>query len=68
MKDRKLTSSEEACGGEIEEHVEPVDEDEDRDPEDAPVREPRLERIVIHELLPVKPLRLEPAVYTRARP
>ena len=67
MEDKKLTSGEETCGGEIEEHVEPVDEDEDRDPEDAPVREPRLERIVIHELLPVKPLRLEPAVFTRAR-
>ena len=38
---------EEAGRGEPEEHVEPVDEDEDRDPEDAPVRQPRLQRRVV---------------------
>ena len=49
----------------LEEHIEAVDEDEDRDPEDTPVRQPRLQRAVVDQLLAVEALRLEPAVCRR---
>ena len=59
----RRTSSNEVVGLEVEEHGETVDEDKDCYPEDTPDGEPRLERVVVHELLAVEALRLEAAVY-----
>ena len=66
VKGRKLTGCEEVGRVEVPEDGEAVDEDEDRDPEHAVVREPRLELAVVDELFAVEALRLEAAVCSTA--
>ena len=56
------TAGEEPGRGEVEEHIEAVDDDEERDPPETPVGKVRLQFAVIHELRAVKTLRAETAV------
>ena len=63
----KREGGERTCGEElgdvkVPEDGEAVDEDEDGEPADTPVREVGLERVVVHELLAVEALCTEAAV------
>ena len=61
-KGRERTSCEEPGRVEVPEDGVAVDEDEDRDPEDAPVRQPGLQAAEVDELLAVEALCLHAAV------
>lgn len=58
-----LTGREEAGGVEVPEDGEAVDEDEEGDPADTPVREVRLQLAVVDELCAVETLRTHAAVF-----
>ena len=58
-----LTGNKEVGGVPLEEHLESVDENEDRQPEDAPYRKPGLQVAVVNKLLAVESLCLETTIY-----
>lgn len=60
--DNQLTRCEEIRSVEAPEHFKAVDENEDRQPEDAPYRKPGLQVAVVNKLLAVESLCLETTI------